>query len=248
MSFQFINPKKQNDNQVADINAIKPKIPSEISFGKGLISNNDQNIWEWGDYKRILVTVTGSNLYFNNIKFGDDGSYTLNLDKNQKYLFDYTDVTNKSLTFRFKDTPDGRVPSGTILSTNDGINYYTNYATVNIDFTGMNTIHPFCTQATGYSGILDNSSHITFNGATRYISGNRNLKINDNLLIENVSGTINLTLPNNPRNNDKLNLILLSSGTVNLTSNNFLVNNTTGTVNILNNKEVYFHNNSWYVL
>ena len=245
MSFQFINPKKQNDNQVADINAIKPRIPSEISFGKGLISNNDQNVWEWGDYKRILVTVTGSNLYFNNIKFGDDGQFTINLDKNQKYLFDYTDLTQKSLTLRFSDIPDGTFASGAILSTNDGINYYTNYATVDIDFTGVNTIYPFCTQSSGYSGVLDNSSHITFNGATRYITGDRNLKINDALLIDNVSGVINLTLPNSARNHDRMKLVLLSSGTVNLLSNNFLINNVTGALNISSSREIYFYNNSW---
>ena len=79
MSFQFINPKRQNDNQQVDINDIKPRIPSEITFGKGLISNNNQNIWEWGDYERIKVTVTGSNLYFNDIKLGNDGNYTFNL-------------------------------------------------------------------------------------------------------------------------------------------------------------------------
>ena len=247
MSFQFINPKKQNDNQVADINAIKPRIPSEISFGKGLISNNDQNVWEWGDYKRILVTVTGSNLYFNNIKLGNDANYTFNLYKNQKYLFDYTDVTSKSLTFRFKDTPDGQVPSGTILSTNDGINYFTNYATVNIDFNGINIIHPFCTQSSGYSGTLDNSSHIAFDRTARYISGNRNLKINDILFIDNISGVIDLTLPDNPINHDQIKLILLSSGTVNLLSNNFLINNVTGSLNISSNKEIYFYNNSWRV-
>lgn len=248
MSFQFINHKTQNSNQDSDINVLKSKIPSEVNFGKGLISNNNQNIWEWGDYKKITVTVSGSNLYFNNIKFGNDGQYTFNLDKNQKYIFDYTNIINQSLTLRFSDTPDGAFASGSVVSSNDGINYYSNYALANINFNGINNIYPFCPEASGYSGTGNNSSYISFNDSTRYINGNRNLKINDNLLIENVSGTINLTLPENPRNNDKLNLILLSSGTVNLTSNNFLINNTTGTVNILNNKEVYFHNNSWYVL
>ena len=247
MSFQFINPKKQNDNQQIDINNIKPRIPSEIAFGNGLISNNNQNVWEWGDYKRITVTVTGTNFYFNDIKYADDGQFTINLDKNQKYLFDYTNLTQNSLTLRFSDIPDGTFASGTILSTSDGINYYTNYAIVNINFTGPNTIHPFCTQTSGYCGTLNNSSHISFNDSTRYINSSRNLKINDNLLVGNVSGVINLTLPSSPRNNDRLKLILCSSGTVNLISNNFLINNTTGTVNILNNKEIHFHTNTWYV-
>ena len=247
MSFQFINLKNQNSTQDSDITNLKSRVPSEITFGKGLISNNNQNIWEWGDYKRITVTVSGTNFYFNDIKFGDDGQFTINLDKNQKYLFDYTNLTQNSLTLRFSDIPDGTFASGAILSTNDGINYYTNYATANIDFIGINTIYPFCTQASGYCGTLNNSSHISFNNSTRYINSNRNLKINDNLLVGNVSGVMNLTLPNNPRNNDRLKLILCSSETVNLISNNFLINNTTGTVNILNNTEIHFHNNTWYV-
>ena len=246
MIFQFINNKIQNQNQDADINAIKPRIPSENTFGKELISNNNQNIWEWGDYKRIKVSVTGTNLYFNDIKFGNDGEYTLNLNKNQKYLFDHTDLSNKSLTLRFRNFPEGN-SSGTTLSANDGINYYPNYTVVNIDFNGVNTIHPFCIQSSGYSGIENNSSHITFNDSTRYIDGSRNLKINDILLVDNISEVINLTLPNSAKNHDKMKLILLSSGTVNLISNNFLINNITNSVNISSNKEIYFYNNSWRV-
>jgi hypothetical protein len=247
MSFQFFNLKTSNSSQESDINILKPRIPSEISFGKGLISNNNQNIWEWGDYKRITVTVSGTNFYFNDIKFGNDGQFTINLDKNQKYLFDYTNLTQNLLTLRFSNTPDGTFASGTILSTSHGINYYTNYATVNIDFAGVNTIYPFCTQSSGYSGTLNNSSHITFNESVRYINSSRNLKINDSLIIDNVSGTINLTLPNLVETYDKIKLILLSSGTVNLISNNFLINNVTGALNISSNKEIYFYNNSWRV-
>ena len=35
--------------------------------------------------------------------------------------------------------------------------------------------------------------------------------------------------------------MLISSGTVNLISNNFLINNVSGSVNISSNKEIYFY-------
>lgn len=247
MSFQFFNLKTSNSSQESDINSLKSRVPSEINFGKGLISNNNQNIWEWGDYKKITVTVSGSNLYFNNIKFGNDGQYTFNLDKNQKYIFDYTNIINQSLTLRFSDTPDGAFASGSVVSSNDGINYYSNYAVADINFNGINNIYPFCPEASGYSGTGNNSSYISFNDSTRYINGNRNLKINDNLLINNINGSIDLTLPDVAKNNDKIKVILLSSGTVSLISNNFLINNVTGTLNISSNKEIYFYSNSWHI-
>lgn len=246
MSFQFTNLKTQNSTQDSDINSLKSKVPSDSNFGKTLISNNNQNIWEWGDYKKIEVTVSGTNFYFNNNKFGNDGTITLNLDKNQKYLFDCTNLTQNSLTLRFSDVPDGyHNASGATLSSNYGINYYTNFITAEIDFNNINLIYPFCTQSSGYCGSGDNSSHISFNESARYINSNRNIKINDSLLVDNVSGTINLNLPDVGKNYDKIKIIPLSSGTINLVSTNFLINNNSTNVNIISNKEVYFYNNSW---
>ena len=44
MSFQFINLKNQNSTQDSDITNLKSRVPSEITFGKGLISNNNQKV------------------------------------------------------------------------------------------------------------------------------------------------------------------------------------------------------------
>lgn len=244
MSFQFINPNKQNSQQDTDINVLKNKVPNTIPFGQTLTSNNNQNVWEYDSYKRINVTASGSNFYFNDLKLGNDGEVTFNLEKNQKYYFDCNDLAQKSLSLRFSDKPDGTFTSRTIISS--GINYYSNFITLNTNFDSINILFPYCLSASGYCGTDNNSSHISFDDSARYIDGDRNLKIKDVLLINNLS-TINLTVPNSAKNSDRIKLMLLSSGTVNITSNNFLINNSSGTINISSNREIYFYNNSWYL-
>ena len=244
MSFQFTNLSTANTSQDNEINSLKNKVPNVIPFGQTLTSNNNQNVWEYDSYKKINVTASGSNFYFNDLKLGNDGQITFNLEKNQKYYFDCTDLTQKSLVLRFSDRPDGTFASGiTIVS---GINYYSNFITLNTNFDSINILFPYCSGTTGYSGTGNNSSHISFDDSARYIDGDRNLKVKDILLINNIN-TINLTLPNSVKNSDRIRIMLLSSGTVNLMSNNFLINNSSGSINISSNKEIYFYNNSWYL-
>jgi hypothetical protein len=244
MSFQFTNLSTRDISQDNDINLLKNKIPNTVPFGQTLTSNNNQNTWEYDSYKRINVTASGSNFYFNDLKLGNDGEITFNLEKNQKYYFDCNDLAQKSLSLRFSDAPDGTFASGTIIS--NGINYYPNFITLNTNFDSINILFPYCSGTSGYCGTGNNSSYISFNDSIRYIDGDRNLKINDILLINNIN-SVNLTLPSNVKNSDKIRLILLSSGTVNLTSNNFLINNSLSSINISSNKEIYFYNNSWYL-
>jgi hypothetical protein len=245
MSFQFTNLSTIDTSQDNEINILKNKVPNAIPFGQTLTSNNNQNVWEYDSYKKINVTASGTNFYFNDLKLGNDGEITFNLEKNQKYFFDCNDLAQKSLNLRFSDKPDGTFASGIVISNN--INYYSNFITLTTNFDSANLLFPYCSGTSGYSGTGNNSSYITFNDSPRLINGNRNLKINDNLLVNNIN-SIDLTLPNNAKNSDEIKLMLISSGTVNLISNNFLINNVSGSVNISSNKEIYFYDNTWVLI
>jgi hypothetical protein len=168
-------------NQIDFINSFD-KLPSGGSFGQVL---QFQQSPQWDQYFEkidVLVSSTNENDFFvfNNIPQNINSNKILKLRKNQKYIFNTSHPSNTGYTLRFSDIPDGIHSSGVIFNQN------ISYGSHSIIFNNVeqNIIFPFCVEVSGFCGIENNSSYITFDNSPRIISGDKNLKIDELLLVD----------------------------------------------------------------
>lgn len=225
-------------SQIDFINSFD-KLPTGGGIGKTLQFYNSP-VWD-DPFEVINVKVSGveNNLFylFNEMPF-NDGSF-LKLNKKQKYFFNVSDPSNSGYSLQFSDTPDGVHSSGSTLYNN--IDY--NSQSVIFNNINYNIIFPFCLQASGFCGTGNNSSYISFNDSPRIISGDKNLIVDEIILVDR-SIDSNLYLPSgsNIQNSDKITVIPLNNGTGTIILNSINFNN------IINNKtEICFYN-QWHTV
>lgn len=238
---QIINLNVSGADFQSQINFINSfdKLPSGGSLGQTLQFNNGPK-WDQS-FEVIDVKVSGvegNNFYvFNDLPQNENK--LLKLNKKQKYLFNLNDPSNSGFSLRFSDSPDGIHSSGSILFNN--INYNTGSIIFNnVDY---NIVFPFCIEASGFCGIRNNSSYISFDDSPRIISGDKNLIVGETILVDK-SIDSNLYLPSgsNVQNSDKITVIPLNNGTGTIILNSINFNN------IISNKaEIYFYN-QWHIV
>jgi hypothetical protein len=225
-------------SQIDFINSFD-KIPSGGTLGKTLQFNNGPT-WDY-HFEVIDVKVSGvdgNNFYvFNDLPQNNGG--LLKLNKKQKYLFNISDLSNSGYSLRFGDSPDGIHSSGSILY--NSIDY--NSESIIFNNVNYNIIFPFCLEASGFCGTGNNSSYISFNDSPRIISGDKDLLVDEIILVdESIDSNLYLPSGTHIQNSDKITVIPLNNGTGTVTLHSIDFNT------IINNKaEIYFYN-QWHIV